>query len=94
MSNTHKPHPVIQEFIERRNYDESISVDDLYKAEAARMALLPPDKRAADISDFDALVVRREEQAPHPVGLRQKAQAWRLRSYLVHAHKQLKKAGR
>jgi hypothetical protein len=87
-------HPVLREFRERRNYGDEVSLTDIYKAEASRMALLDPHKRASDISDFDALVVRREAQAPHPVGLRQKAQAWRLRQNLVHAHTQLKKIGR
>jgi hypothetical protein len=87
-------HPVIREFRERRNYDDSVPLTEIYKAEAARFALLDPIKRASDISDYDGLVVKREEQAPHPVSLRAKAQAWRLRQNLVHAHTQLKKIGR
>jgi hypothetical protein len=88
----HPEHPFMKDLRHMRNYDEATSLEDVYKAEAARFALRSPHDRAGDIMDLDQRVAKAEET--ENVGLRQKAQIHRYRSHLSHAHAQLRKIGR
>ena len=92
MANDHEEHPLMKDLRHMRNYTEGASLDDVYKAEAARFAMLGPHRRAADLMDLDQKVAKIEET--ERVGLRQKAQIHRYRSHLAQAHATLKKAGR
>ena len=92
MANDHEEHPLMKDLRHMRNYVEGAKLDDVYRAETARFAMLDPHRRAADLMDLDQRVKKIEEE--ERVGLRQKAQIHRYRSHLVHSHETLKKVGR
>ena len=91
MATDHEFHPLMKTLIEARGF-ESASLDDVYKAEVSRFAMLPAHARAENLRDLDERVKKVETE--ERVNNRQKMQIHRYRSHLDHAHRTLRKAGR
>ena len=90
MSEIHKNHQMIEDVREFRGHGADVGVDEIYKGEALRLALMDQDLRSAALREFDNKVNSYNENS----NLRQKAQAFRFRQHLRTAHARLKLAGR
>lgn len=90
MSEKHREHPIISETREWRGHGENVSVDEIYRDESLRLALMDAPLRVAALRDFDAKLESHRENS----NLRQIGQAHRFRTHLRTAHERLKMAGR
>jgi hypothetical protein len=90
MPTEYQEHQIIKDVRELRGHADDVSHDQIYKAEAMRLALLPHAERVHELRAFDNKV----ELYNQNHGLRQQAQAHRFGQYLKTAHERLKGANR
>jgi hypothetical protein len=84
----HSDHPIVDDLRNFRGYADDVSVDKIYETESARLALMPPEKRAIELREFS------NRANAYEANLRQKAQQHRFETHLKNMHERLRRAGR